>query len=89
MATKKVDGRTALGQSGIFGPDWPKWRGAILEVRLPTEPAFLAHLDDVRPSKDAGLRSASLMELDRQLRPVQPRTLPWPPEGSVRVIRTP
>lgn len=89
----RLDPHRTLAQgpaSGIFGPDWPKWRGAIMEVALEGEPPFLARLDDVRRSGAIGnFSQATLMELDHQLQPVGPRTLPWPPPGSVRVIRTP
>ena len=87
MATKRVDGRTTLGQSGIFGPEWYKWRGATLEVRLRDEPPFAARLDDVRLGK--GGHYAVLTELDGRGGPVKVREEPWPPEGAVKVVRTP
>lgn len=74
--------------TGIFGPEWPKWRGAIMRIALPSEPPFVARLEAVQRAS-AGADHALVTELDEALRPVKQRTLPWPPDGKVRVLRTP
>ena len=80
--------------SGIFGPEWFKWRGATLAVELEGEPPFTARLDDVQTSlKDSAIgmtrppKAATLTLLDASGRPTEVRTVPWPPPGTVRVVR--
>ena len=68
-----------------------------MRIALVDEPPFIARLDEVRgqlqPIKGeiAGLaeKVASLTELDTAGKPVGVRHLPWPPDGEVRVLRTP
>lgn len=83
----KASQSAAKGQqpapAGIFGPSWHNWRGAVLHISLDDEPYFLARLNEVRDGR------ADLTELDAEFRPVKQRELPWPPEGTVRVLRTP
>lgn len=77
--------------SGIFGPHWHNWRGATLAVELDGEPPFVARLDAVGSVQDGiggpKYTRASLTILDAQGCPQEVRTVPWPPTGSVRVVR--
>lgn len=82
-----VDGAGRLPPIGIFGPDWHRWRGATLHITLEDEPPFMARLDKMQVSGRA--RVAHLTELDAQGRPITQRRLPWPPSGTVRVLRAP
>lgn len=76
--------KTALPPSGgIFSPQWHHWRGATLRIELEGEPPFLARLDAVRDGK------ADVTELDAAGRPTAVRELPWPPPGTIRVLRSP
>lgn len=78
---------------GIFSAEWYKWRGATLRVELPDEPPFAARLEAVEsPSgvvQGVKQRTALLTVLSAQGQAVEVRTLPWPPPGSIRVIRAP
>ena len=70
--------------SGIFGPDWFKWRGATLDVRPDEEPPFMARLEAV----ENGI--ARLSVLDSAGKPNGVQFVPWPPQGgTVRVVRMP
>lgn len=80
----KAKGASAPSPTGIFGPDWFKWRSATLRVEIEGEPPFAARLDAVQRGV------ATITELDASGRPTIMRELPWPPpNGTVRVVRAP
>jgi hypothetical protein len=61
-ARSEAGARAELPASGIFGPEWFKWRGATLAVTLRDEPLAFTRLDDVREAGDHC--AATLTELD-------------------------
>ena len=86
MAKSKIARSDPMPASGIFGPDWAKWRGATLRVELDGEKPFVARLDDVLATIP---KSATVTVLDARGKPKEVMLLPWPPTGSVRVVRAP
>lgn len=80
---------TTTKPGGVFGPDWAKWRGAIMRIELPDEPPFAARLDEVSTRPGETARTATVTVLDARGAPTDVRRLPWPPAGTVRVVRAP